>query len=325
MTFPSLFKSRLITTGALSLLAVASLSAQTAPAAKAATPKAGAIPRAADGHPDLTGVWSNATRTPFERPDSFDGKAWLSDAEATAWNAREAKRWEEGSTVDGGRPVSIQGGAYNVLFYDNGTGLARIGGQNRTSMVVDPTDGHVPALLPEARNRGRGLSTIPGDYKGLPPDTRCLTGNTPAVPMTPALYNNNYQILQSDDTIMIVLEMVHDGRIIHMNSKHQPPSVRQWFGDSIGHWEGDTLVVETTNFRDETRYRGATMNLKVTERFTRVSDKAIEYRATMEDPATWAKPWSIELPFNSVPGPVYEYACHEGNYAMVDILGGAAK
>src|ERR1019366_6425796 len=190
MTFRSRIKS-----SAVSLLAVASLSAQRA-AAPAAAPKAGAIPRAADGHPDLTGIWSNATRTAFERPDVFAGKATLSDAEARDWDTKEAQRWEEGSTVDGGRPVSIQGGAYNVLFYDNGTGLARFGGQNRTSMVVDPPDGHVPPVVPEARNRGRGLSNIPGDYKGLSNDTRCLVGNTPAVPMTPALYNNNYQIVQ---------------------------------------------------------------------------------------------------------------------------------
>jgi hypothetical protein len=315
----------LITSSAVSFLAVASLWAQSVPA-PAAVPKAGAkIPRAADGHPDLTGIWSNATRTPFERPDVFAGKATLSDAEARAWETRELQRWEEGSTVDGGRPVTIQGGAYNVLFYDNGSGLARFGGQKRTSMVVDPPDGHIPPVVPEARNRVRRGSNIPGDYKSLSNDTRCLVGNTPAVPMTPALYNNNYQIVQSPDSILIVLEMIHDGRIIHMNSKHPPPSVRQWLGDSIGHWEGDTLVVETTNFTDQTHYRGSTQDLKVTERFTRVSDKTIEYRATIEDPSTWTKPWSLELPFNSVPGPLYEYACHEGNYAIVDILRGTTK
>ena len=315
----------LITSSAVSLLAVASLSAQT-PAVRAAPPKTAAkIPRAPDGHPDLTGIWSNATRTPFERPESFAGKASLTDAEAREWNEHEAQRWEEGSKVDGGRPVTIQGGAYNVLFYDNGSGLARIGGENRTSMVVDPPDGHIPALLPAARDRARRPSIIPGDFKSLSNDTRCLVGNTPAVPMTPALYNNNYQIVQSADTILLVLEMVHDGRVIHMNSKHEPPNVRLWFGDSIGRWEGDTLVVETTNFTEKTRYRGSSKDLKITERFTRVSDKAIEYRATMEDASTWAKPWSFELPFNAVPGPLYEYACHEGNYAIEGILGDKNK
>jgi hypothetical protein len=319
MTFRGMMKS-----SSIALLAVASVSAQRA-TAPAAAPKAGAVPRAGDGHPDLTGIWSNATRTPFERPEVFAGKATLSEAEAREWEAREAQRWKEGATIDGGRPVSIQGGAYNVLFYDNGSGLARFDGQKRTSMVVDPPDGHVPPVVPEARNRVRRGAIIPGDYKSLSNDTRCLVGNTPAVPMTPALYNNNYEIVQSPDSILIVLEMIHDARIIHMNAKHQPPSVRQWFGDSIGHWEGDTLVVETTNFTDQTRYRGSSMNLKVTERFRRVSDKTIEYRATMEDPTTWTKPWSIELPFNSVPGPLYEYACHEGNYAMADILGDTTK
>ncbi len=312
---------RLIDSGVVSLLAVATVSAQSAPAPAPAS-KAGATPRAADRHPDLSGIWSNATRTPFERPAVFEGRPTISDDEARKWEAKENARWEEGSTIDGGRPVTIQGGAYNVLFYDNGNEMARIAGQKRTSMVVDPPDGHVPPLVPEARNRPRRPSYVPGDYKTLTNDTRCLVGNTPSVPLVPALYNNNFQIVQSADSILIEVEMVHDARIVHMNAKHQPANVRQWFGDSIGHWEGDTLVVETTNFNDHTHYRGASMNLKVTERFTRVSDKTIEYRATMEDPSTWTRPWSIELAFNSVPGPLYEYACHEGNYAMLDILGG---
>ncbi len=312
----------LIEASIVSLLAVASVSAQSAPA-PAPVHRAGVIPRAADGHPDLTGIFSNATRTPFERPDVFAGKATISDEEARKWEAKENQRWEEGSKIDGGRPVSIEGGAYNVLFYDNGTELARIGGQKRTSMVVDPADGHVPPMVPGARDRlARRRSIVPGDYKSLSNDTRCLVGNTPSVPLVPAAYNNNIEIVQTADSILIEVEMVHDARIIHMNPKHQPPTVRQWFGDSIGHWEGDTLVVETTNFDDHTHYRGSSTNLKVTERFTRVSDKTIEYRASMEDPSTWTKPWSIELAFSSVPGPLYEYACHEGNYAMEGILGG---
>jgi hypothetical protein len=302
-------------------LAVASVSAQSAPA-RARPPKANGIPRAADRHPDLSGIWSTATRTPFERPAVFGGRATISDEEARQWEAKQNERWEdEESKIDGGRPVTIQGGAYNVLFYDNGSELARIGGQKRTSMVVDPPDGRVPPLVPEARDRFRRRTYIPGDYKSLSNDTRCLVGNTPSVPLVPALYNNNIEIVQTADTILIEVEMIHDARIVHMNAKHVPPTVRQWFGDSIGHWEGDTLVVETTNFNDQTHYRGASMNLKVTERFTRVSDKTIEYRATMDDPSTWTKSWSIELAFSSVPGPLYEYACHEGNYAMVSILG----
>ncbi len=315
MRFPSL-----IVCGGVFLLAGASVSAQSA-AAPSTAPKAGPIPRAADKHPDLSGIWSNATRTPFERPAVFNGRPSISDEEARAWEAKENQRWEEGSTIEGGRPVTIQGGAYNVLFYDNGNEMLRFDGQKRTSMVVDPPDGHVPALAPEARDRVRRRAYVPGDYKTLTNDTRCLVGNTPSVPLVPALYNNNIEIVQSADSILIEVEMVHDARIVHMNAKHSSSNVRQWFGDSIGHWEGDTLVVETTNFNDHTHYRGASMNLKVTERFRRVSDKTIEYRATMDDPTTWSKPWSIELAFNAVPGPLYEYACHEGNYAMLDILG----
>ena len=310
----------LIESGAVLLLAVASVSAQSTKAPAPAA-KASGVPRTADNHPDLSGIWSSASRTPFERPAVFAGKPTISDEEARKWEAKENERWEEGSKVEGGRPVTIQGGAYNVLFYDNGNEMARIGGKKRTSMVVDPPDGHVPPLAPEAQNRPRRRAIVPGDYHSLSNDTRCLVGNTPSVPLVPALYNNNIEIVQSADSILIEVEMIHDARIVHMNAKHQAPSVRQWFGDSIGHWEGDTLVVETTNFNDQTHYRGSSMNLKVTERFTRVSDKTIEYRATLDDPSTWSKPWSIELAFSAVPGPLYEYACHEGNYAITAILG----
>jgi hypothetical protein len=143
--------------------------------------------------------------------------------------------------------------------------------------------------------------------------------------MLPALYNNNYQIVQTKDYVMILVEMVHDVRVIRMNSTHKPASVRQLLGDSIGHWEGDTLVVDTTNFTDKTRFRGSSENLHVIERFQRVDPSTILYRATIDDPTTYTKPWTLEYPFSATQGPVYEYACHEGNYAMTDILGGARK
>ena len=142
--------------------------------------------------------------------------------------------------------------------------------------------------------------------------------------MLPVLYNNNYQIVQSAGTIMILVEMVHDVRLIHMDGRpHLPSNIRQWLGDSIGHWEGDTLVVDTTNFTDKTRFRGSGENLHVVERFTRVDDKTILYKVTLDDPTSFTKPWTAEYPFLATAGPIYEYACHEGNYAMVDILGGA--
>lgn len=313
----------LIRWGAVAALTLPGLLAQK-PAAPEA-PKAGVIPRSADGHPDLTGVWSSASRTPFERPAVFAGKATLTDEEAKAWEGGENARWAEG--YNGPRPIeSIQGGAYNVLFYDNGKELARIGGKKRTSVVVDPPDGHVPPLLPEARGRAqRPPAVVAGDYRNLSNDTRCLVGNTPAIPLVPAAYNNNYEIVQSADSILIELEMVHEPRVIHMNSRHPAADIRFWGGDSIGHWEGDTLVVETTNFTDKTHYRGSSRAMKVTERFTRVSDRSIEYRATMDDPSTWAKPWTIEEQLVLQADPILEYACHEGNYAMQGILGGKER
>lgn len=307
----------LVRWGAVAALTLPVLLAQK-PAAPEA-PKPGVIPRAADGHPDLSGVWSSASRTPLERPAAFAGKATLTDEEAKAWEGGENARWAEG--YNGPRPIeSIQGGAYNVLFYDNGKELARIGGTKRTSLVVDPPDGHVPAILPEARDRVQRPREVAGDYRNLSNDTRCLVGNTPAVPLVPAAYNNNYEIVQSADSILIELEMVHEARVVHLNSKHQPAGLRFWGGDSIGHWEGDTLVVETTNLTDKTHYRGSSAAMKVTERFTRVSDRSIEYRATMDDPTTWAKPWTIEEQLVLQADPLLEYACHEGNYAMKGIL-----
>jgi hypothetical protein len=143
--------------------------------------------------------------------------------------------------------------------------------------------------------------------------------------MLPTLYNNNYQIVQTPDAIMIMAEEIHDVRIIRMNAQHLSPNIRRWMGDSVGHWEGDTLVAETTNFTDQTHFRGSSRDLKVTERFTRVDANNIVYKATVEDPSTWTKPWTVELPFAAAPGPIYEYACHEGNYAMEDILAGARR
>ena len=165
------------------------------------------------------------------------------------------------------------------------------------------------------------------NVKSRPISERCIVGfgSTSGPPMVPALYNSNYQIVQTHDTVMILVEMVHDVRVIRMNATHKPAEIRQWLGDSIGHWEGDTLVVDTTNFTDQTAFRGSTENLHVIERFKRVDKNTILYRATIEDPSTFTKPWTMEYPFVASAGPIYEYACHEGNYAMPDILGGARK
>jgi hypothetical protein len=194
-------------------------------------------------------------------------------------------------------------------------------------MVIDPPDGRIPAMTAngQARRAAAPNGSSFDSVKDRPLTERCLVGSPAGPPMLPALYNNNYQIVQTPDAIMIQVEMIHDTRIIRMNAPHAPPDVRLWLGDSIGHWEGDTLVVETTNFTGQTRYRGSSPDLKVTERFTRADDRSILYKATLEDPATWTKPWTLELPFIAAPGPIYEYACHEGNYAIEDILGGLRR
>jgi hypothetical protein len=221
-------------------------------------------------------------------------------------------------------------GGYNAVFVDRGTELARVDGEKRTSLVIDPPDGKVPAITAEARARNTAMMRAYGKFdsvKDRPLGERCLLsfGSSSGPPMLPVMYNNNYEIVQTPDHVVILVEMVHDARIIRMNAAHAPSSVRQWLGDSVGKWEGDTLVVDTTNFTNQTRFRGASENLHVIERFTRTDQNTILYKVTVDDPSTFAKQWTIEYPFVATKGPIYEYACHEGNYAMSDILGGARK
>ena len=306
--------------------------AQTTPKAPAKS-KTQAIPRAADGHPDLQGIWTNVTLTPLERPAEWTGKPTLSEAEAKAFEKHDA----ETNTIDGntdGKLLQNAGsagtGAYNNLFFDRGSELARVDGQKRTSLIVDPPDGKVPRITAAGRARNtaalRNFNSV-DNVKNRPLSERCLVGfgSTSGPPMLPVLYNNNYQIVQTPDAVVIMVEMIHDARIVRINGIHPPNNVRQWLGDSTGHWEGDTLVVDTTNFTPDTRFRGSSGNLHVVERFKRVDGSSILYRATMDDPSSFAEPWTVEFPFLATPGPIYEYACHEGNYALDDILGGARK
>jgi hypothetical protein len=297
------------------------------------TSKNWTAPRTADGHPDFQGVWTNATLTPMDRPKEFDGKATATDAEARAYEQKDLSSNDIDrddapilKAINGSNAVA----GYNNLFIDRGSELARVDGVKRTSLIVDPADGHVPPLTDEAKKRMASMFRSYDKYddvKNRPIAERCIVGfgSTSGPPMIPALYNSNYQIVQTRDAVMILVEMVHDVRVIRMNGTHKPASVRQWLGDSIGHWEGDTLVVDTTNFTDQTMFRGSTENLHVIERFKRVDQNTMLYRATIEDPSTFTKPWTMEYPFVASAGPIYEYACHEGNYAMPDILGGARK
>jgi hypothetical protein len=273
--------------GALAVILAAPLPGQVSAKARKA------VPRAVDGHPDLQGTWTNATLTPMERPAELAGKATLSDEEARAYEKKDL----ETNDIDKpdapllARAGSAETGGYNNLFIDRGSELARVDGVKRTSLIIDPQDGKVPSMTEQARQaRARGFDRF--DSVGdRPLAERCILGfgSTSGPPMLPVLYNSNYQIIQTADTVMILVEMVHDIRIIRMNSTHVSANVRQWLGDSIGHWEGDTLVVDTTNFTDKTRFRGASENLHVIERFKRVDANTILNRATIDDPSTFTR------------------------------------
>lgn len=295
--------------------------------------KSSSVPRI-DGHPDLSGIWTNATVTPIERPAQFAGKPTLTDAEAAAFekNLSDDLKTEDGAS-DGPliRAAGSSGtGGYNALFIDRGSQMDRIDGVKRSSLIVDPPDGKIPPITDAARaRRAKEMRNFFNydDVKNRPLSERCIIGfsSTAGPPMMPVLYNNTYEFVQTKDNIMILVEMVHDVRVIRMNSTHAPSNVRTLLGDSIGHWEGDTLVVDTTNFRPESAFGGASQNLHVIERFERASADTILYKVTIDDPSTYTRQWTMEFPFNATKGPVYEYACHEGNYAMTDIMGGARE
>jgi hypothetical protein len=292
-----------------------------------ARPKGWTVPRTPDGHPDLQGIWTNSTMTQLERPEQFAGKATLTEDEAVAYEKstivqRDRDRRDGGADVDVGR-------AYNELFFDQGTRLARLNGTIRTSMITDPADGRVPPLTPEAEKKQEAQRAEARMHPADGPENRslaerCLFWATTGPPMLPGPYNNMYQIYQAPGTVLILSEMIHEVRIVATDGRpHLPANMRKWTGDSIGHWEGDTLVVDTTNFTGKTRFRGSDENLHVIERFTRVGPDTIDYQFTIDDPSVFTRSWSAELPLAAVPGPIYEYACHEGNYALVDILTGA--
>jgi hypothetical protein len=244
------------------------------------------------------------------------------DYEKQVVEGRNRDRRDTNADVDVGQ-------AYNELFFDMGTKLARVDGTIRTSMIVDPADGRLPALTPEAQKRTEAVRAQARLHPADGPESRslperCLFWGTSGPPMLPGPYNNMYQIYQAPGFVVILSEMIHDARIIPLDGRpHLPPNVTQWLGDSRGHWEGNTLVVDTTNFTPKTRFRQSDENLHVTERFTRVDKNTILYKFTIEDPTAFTKPWTAELPLAAAQGPIYEYACHEGNYALKDILAGA--
>ena len=303
--------------------AAAALLAAPATVAAQTITKSWTAPRTAEGHPDLQGIWSNASLTPFERPKELAGKEFFTEEEAAAF----ARRVLDQSNRDrrGASPEEDVAGAYNELFFDRGT---KIASNLRTSIVVDPADGKTPPLTPEARQAAAARAAAqdrrpekPEDF-GLP--VRCIIWPTAGPPMVPGGYNNNYQIVQTRDYVAIDSEMIHDVRIIPLDGRpHLPSDIRQWMGDSVGHWEGDTLVVDTTNFTGKTHFRGSDRNLHVVERFTRTGADTILYRFTIDDATAFTKAWTGEIAMSKTPGPLYEYACHEGNYSLASMLAAA--
>ena len=287
--------------------------------------------RTPDGKPNLAGIYSFSTITPLQRPAALSGKATLTDGEAEAFEASENTRLNrdlfdpiKGQPSAGYAPRA-EGGvlSYNEFWYERGN---RLTNDRRTSLIFDPPDGTIP-FTEAARRRNAARTQLSnsglGDsYADRPLADRCLVGFNSGPPMIPGAYNNNVQILQAPGTVAIINEMVHNARIIPTDGRPHT-ALRQWSGDSRGRWEGDTLVVETTNFRRETSLQGSTADTRLVERFTRIDAATIKYEFTVSDPNSYTQPWSAMVPLMRIPGPLFEYACHEGNYALPNILAGA--
>ena len=270
------------------------------------------------GHPDLQGVWDRRTITPLQRPERFTGKAFLNADEITAYEAASATR-------EDGRPLDSRRGGITVHDPDDLDYGDKVLPGGQTSLVVDPPNGLIPALTETAQKRAAERAEFrasrgPADsWTDRSLAERCITWGIPQG-MLPQAYNNNIQILQTPNEVLILNEMVHDIRIVPIDGRpHLPSNVRQWHGDPRGHWRGNTLVIESTNFSSQSNFRGASENLKLEERFTRISDEILLYEFTVEDPSTWEQPWSISLPMTMNDQPIYEFACHEGNHGLYNI------
>jgi hypothetical protein len=335
-------------------------------AARPAAAKPSMPPRTKDGHPDLSGVYDIATVTPVERPAEAGGRLVLTKEEAGAAEAYERQReakddapiaGDRGAPPVGGERVATKTwleaveqfagggtGGYNRFWLEEGRQIITVDGQKRSSILIDPPDGKIPPMKPEARQRiarlraaavdpsageAAAASGPPGAFDGpesRPLAERCLLGfnSTSGPPSLPNyFYNNLKQIVQTRDSVVILNEMVHDARVIRIGGKHLPSTIRNWMGDSIGWWEGDTLVVDTTNFTAKTQFNGSSDQLHVIERIRRVDANTLIYRFTIEDSATWDRAWTGEYPWVATKDNLYEYACHEGNHAMGNMLKGA--
>jgi hypothetical protein len=316
------------------------------------------IPRTGSGRPDLSGTFNVATLTPLQRPEQYGDKLTITPEEAKEiaeyWNTSLAKDDQKSdpdreAPPDGGVDFFIPEfngaaggvGGYNAFYIDLGESTFTLDGEYRTSIIVDPPNGRMPKLSEAGmkqlmaqrdffhENTGTAWwidnKVGPYDHPELRPEAeRCIFGfgSTAGPPALPVMYNNHKRIVQTEESIIILNEMNHDARVIRMNAEHRPDHIRTWLGDSVGYWDGDTLIVDTTNFNDNPALGSATRDLHVVERFSRIDENTIRYAFTVEDP-TWTAPWSGEYPWPQTDNKVYEYACHEGNYALGGILRGA--
>ncbi len=279
-----------------------------------------------DGQPDLEGIWNNSTITPLQRPRDLAGKEFFTEQEAAEYQRKMLSDLDTDKR-DGNPEVDVNR-SYNELFRERGGVVATL----RTSLIVDPPDGRIPPLTESGRKRQAEHARGPyaaDSWTDRNLAERCITRGAPKIP---GGYNNNFQIYQPPGYVVIFQEMIHETRIIPLDGRpHAGKNIQLWMGDSRGHWEGDTLVVDTTNFNDKIISNsfnccGASgSSLHVVERFTRVSADRIDYRYTVDDPATYTRPWTVDVPMMKSDGPLYEYACHEGNYALLDILKGARE
>jgi hypothetical protein len=286
-------------------------------------------PRTADGKPDFQGVWTNNSATPLERPAMLHGRAKLTDAEVDALKKRYAEIFAgDGDAAFGDgvfEAVLSDVQKYKPTTFDASTGnynafwLVAREFDNRTSLIDDPADGRIPPLVPAAMKRPRPMRGNNDGPEGRSLAERCITYG---VPDLLAGYNSYYEIVQTSDHVVIHAEKIHDARIIPLNrSKHTPPALKSWLGNSVGRWDGDTLVVETNHFTSG--FRGASDKLVITERYTRVSQNTLNYEVTINDPDTWTRPWTFMIPLRHTEDKIYEYACHEGNSSLAGILAGA--
>jgi hypothetical protein len=283
------------------------------------------VPRTPDGQPDLQGFWSNATYTPLERPDNVTKEFYTPEEAAVAEKAAAAR---EGAETEPGTVSDVH---YDFTQFGLDRSQATLARSLRTSLIVEPRNGKLPPITAEGRKvlaaRAEEAKRLGGRWDSAQSnqlDDRCLIMAGAGPPMMDAAYNSNYHIVQSPGYVMILTEMIHDARVIPLDGRAQSPdAVRQWMGVSRGRWDGDTLVIETTNFNGKNPLRGSTEHLKVVERLRRVSDDVVEYKFTVEDKSMWESPWSVEAVMRKTNGPLFEHACHEGNYGLYNTLVGA--